>query len=374
MKKYFHIFIGIVVLLLIVIILLRSSSSISGDPIKVGVITDLSSTAAGVYGIPLKQGIELAMSEIDPSGDKFEVIFEDYKLESKLALPAYSSLKLRGVRIFIVDGSSGISILAPEAKRDGNIILNPSSFIPTYKDGNPLTCRIAMTTDTYAPAYADFIINKLKKKNVALLLPNVEAGVALRDSISNEVLKAGGDIVFSELYLKDTTDFRAEITKLKAVKDVEVIIALNYYKSVSSMFQQFNDLSLNKQVITDDWTVSNSALVDLSLVNGAYFVGYPYSGDNPKTDLEKQFFDKYNKKYGATPKLEGLMGYDLLSLINLAVSKKGSSEPESISSYLTSEIRDYNGASGNLSFNSDCEVERNAIFRKVDGMKFIEVQ
>lgn len=371
MKRY--IWIVVIMVILALVFLTSTRNSKNNEVVKIGVITDLSGSAAGVYGIPLKQGIDLALQEIDPKHTKYEVIFEDYKLESKLALPAYSSLKLKGVKIFIVDGSSGISVLAPEAKKDGNIILNPSSFIPAYKDSNPLTCRIAMTTDTYAPAYTDFIINKLSKKNIALLLPNVEAGVALRDSISEAVTKAGGNVVGIEMYLKDASDFRTEISKIKSIENVDVVIALNYYSSVSAMFQQIKELGLKSQLIADDWTISNSALTSLGLVDGTYFVGYPYSGDSPRTEKEKYVFDRYNKTYSIPPKLEGLMGYDLLNLIDLAIDKTTSSEPASISKYLTTQIKNYPGVSGTFSFNDDCEVQRDSVFRKVENSTVINV-
>lgn len=345
------------------------------EPIKIGIITDLTGSGAGLYGEPIRQGINLALSQIDPQHVKYSAEYQDYKLDAKLALPAYEALKLQGVKVFIVDGSSALAVLAPEAKKDGNLVMNPSSFIPSYKDNNSLTCRLAVTTDAYGPAYANFVVNTLKKKNVALLLPNYEPGVALRDSIMMEVEKLGGHVVQSEMYLKDDTDMRTQITKIKANKQVDVLIAVNYFKSATTMFTQIRDLRLALPLVSDDWTVnSNQAFTSLDLVDGAYFVGYSYSGVDPKTDLQNSFHSEFKRTYNVEPTLQAVQGYDITKIIDTVISGSRSSAPQDIANYLTTKLGDYQAVGGKISFDSDCEAHRDIVFRQVKNGKFLEVK
>ncbi len=345
----------------------------NGEPIKIGVMTDLSSSAAGVYGIPLQRGIDLALAEINRGQKKYEAIYEDYQLDSKQVLLAYNSLKAKGAHLFIVDGSPALSILDPEIKKDGNLIMNPASFIPLAKDEHPLLCRISVTVDTYGPAYANLAVNKLNKKNVALLLPDYNAGVALRDGITMAVTNAGGKIVDTEMYLKDATDFRTQLTKLKANKQVDVLITVNYFKSVQTMFQEIKELGLKTQIITDDWTIANTALVDRSLANGTYFVGYSYSGDNPKTDLAKKFYANFRAAYQADPGLESVQGYDLIGLFDLGITQTGTTSPRALADYFAGNVKDYPGVGGLITFNSACEVTRDIAIRNVVDGKLVDV-
>jgi branched-chain amino acid transport system substrate-binding protein len=369
------IWIIVAILIVVVIVVIIGGKSQNTSTIKIGVITDLTGSGAGLYGEPLKQGVDLALSQIDPQHKKYTAEYQDYKLDAKLALPAYEALKLKGAKLFIVDGSPALSVLAPEAKKDGNLIMNPSSFVPSYKDNNPLTCRLAVTTDTYGPAYADFVLNTLHKKNAALLLPNYEAGVALRDSITQEVSKLGGQVVQSEMYLKDDADMRTQITKIKANKQADVLVTVNYFKSANTMFSQFKDLGLNLPVVSDDWTInSNQAFTSRELVNGDYFVGYSYSGVDPKTDLQKTFYSAFKNAYNIEPALQSVQGYDITKILDAAISGARSSVPSNVANYLTTKLGDYQAVGGKISFDSDCEAHRDVVFRKVQNDNFVEVK
>jgi len=365
-KKLSAIAAAIIIIVLALVLARNFRSSTQDNPgVKIGVITDLTSSAAGTYGIPLKKGVDFGLSEINGNGQAYRAIYEDYRLDAKLALPAYEALKLQGVRFFIVDGSAAISVLSSEAKKDGNMILNPSSFVPSYKDGSPLTCRVAMTVDTYAPAYADFVVNKLHKKNIALLIPNIEAGVALRDEVTKQITKLGGTIVYDEMYLKDTVDFRTQIAKIKAVKGLDALIVVNYFTSAQTMFSQIKESGLDTQLVTDDWTAENQAFNEKDLINGAYSVGYAFSGDDPQTDREKAFYASFQKRYSTDPGLESILGYDLVHILDKAITSSHSTEPITVANYIVSNVQNYAGLSGTLSFNSDCEVSRTAQFRQV---------
>lgn len=359
--------IGVIV---IVVLLIIGNKSIQQDfRIKIGVITALTGSGTATYGDPLKKGIDLAIKEIDPNNSKYDVLYEDYQLDTKQALPAYTKLKSEGVKIFIIDGSPALSVVTPEIRKEGYMSFNTSSFVPSYKDGSPLTCRMAITTDNYGPAYADLLINKLHIKKVVTLIPNYESGVALARAFKTAYEAAGGTIVGQEMYAKDATDFRTNITKLQSYKDADGILAVNWFSSATSMFQQMKELGLSNQIVTDDWT---TALVDKALLNNAYFIGYNFTFASPNTDKGKNFFAEYNSVYGTTPAINAVQSYDLIGILNTAINGTNSSQPSDIAKYITTKLGTYSGVGGNISFNSDCEAQRDIVIGHIVNGQVVE--
>ncbi len=367
MNKSSRVIISVIVIVLVVWGVSVANKKGDAGRTKIGVITALTGSAGvATYGEPLKKGLDLALREVDPEGKRYELVFEDYMLDTKQALPAYTKLKSEGVKVFIVDGSPALSVLAPEIRKDGYLAMNPTSFIPSYKDGNPLTCRMALTADSYGPAYADLLINKLKIKKAVALIPNFEAGVALIDAVRSAYEKAGGQILGTEMYAKDATDFKTNIEKLKAFKDADAIFVVNYFNSATPMFKQMQILGLNKKVISDDWTLT---IIDKALVEGAYYVGYDFSLTSPASEKGKKYFTDHSLAYGSTPLMNSVVGYDMMSILDEAFRNASTTDAQGLSYYMINSMGAYDGVGGRIAFNSDCEVERDIIFGTIKNGK-----
>lgn len=337
------------------------------ETIKIGVITVLSGSGAGVYGEPLKKGIDLAITELNKTAAiPYEAVYEDYQLDPKLALPAYQKLKAEGVKYFVLNGTPADLTVGPEIKKDGLIAIDPSSLTPAYNDNNPLTCRIALTATNYGPQWADLVADKLGKKKVVLLFPEYDAGIAMKDAFKKSFEAKGGQIVGEEKYLKDATDFRTQITKLKMNKDAEIVVTINYFKSADTMFKQMKELGLGKTIVTDNWTINNTALVNKELVDGAYYVDYKYSLDNTAMDqTTKDFIDAFEATYGERPGLQSAQGYNMAKLYAYALEGR-KKEPREVSDMFVKKVRNLKIVGGTISFNGDCEVERDTAWRKME--------
>lgn len=337
------------------------------ETIKIGVITALSGPSAGVYGEPLKKGIDLAIAELNKTAKiPYEAIYEDYQLDTKLALPAYNALKAKGVRYYVLNGTPADMAVGPEIKKDGNIAIDPSSLSPAYNDESPLTCRIALTAANYGPQWAELIADKIGEKKVVLLFPEYDAGIAMKKEFKKQFEARGGQIVGEEKYLKDATDFRTQIAKLKTNKDAEIIVTINYFKSADTMFKQMKELGLNKIIVTDNWTINNAALANKALIDGAYYVDYKYSLDSGNTDkTTNDFIAAFESNYGAKPGLQAAQGYVIEKLFAHALNDE-QKDPRDVASFMVGGIKNYAIVGGTISFNGDCEVERDTAWRKLE--------
>ena len=48
----------------------------------------------------------------------------------------------------------------------------------------------------------------------------------------------------------------------------------------------------------------------------------------------------------------------MIHIIDTAINNASSSEPVAIANYITTKLGTYHGVGGNISFNSDCEAQR----------------
>ena len=89
MKKSAWLTITVIVVLIVIAFVAKNKNT---GQVKIGVITALTgSSGVSTYGVPLKSGIDLALKEIDPKGTKYQLVYEDYALDTKQALPAYAA-------------------------------------------------------------------------------------------------------------------------------------------------------------------------------------------------------------------------------------------------------------------------------------------
>lgn len=212
MNKSTKIVIGIVVATLIIgagWFLLRQKTPKETGVIKIGIITDLTGSAA-YWGNSTRIGAELAKKELEKAGYKTELVFEDYQLDAAKALTSAQKL------INVDNVNSIYAEFNPAA-------ISVGSFL---KDKNKLLVYDAAVTsplresDNFYKTYLDYqkgckaIASKFKEQGVSklgMLKVNLEFG---------EICFAGakeiyGNNLFSESYNLGDTDFATQVLKLK---------------------------------------------------------------------------------------------------------------------------------------------------------------
>jgi branched-chain amino acid transport system substrate-binding protein len=379
MNKITKIIISFVVLVIIVLLVISSSKQAASNSIKIGVVSFPTGPAAAFAKISLN-GISLAVDDINKSGGvkgrNIEVVIEDYAYDKKRAVPAYEKLKAQGIKFFFLDGSSAAAAVGPVIRADGNLSVVPSAAIPSYKDGNPLTCRLALTADSYGPAMAEFIAKKFSKPRVAFLMPNNDYGQGIQDKTIERLKALGGTIVDQEKFDQTASDFRTQITKLKGLeKDYDVLVTTNIYNTVEPMFKQIHDLGLTKPIVSENWTTMNPQFKNRDLEEGVLYADYAYTSDpaeneNPNVSA---FKSAYKERHGEYPSPHAANSYDSIQLLAKGLANANDQTPASVSDYFINKLGTYAGVSGPFAFNSDCEVDRGITMRIVkNGMGVVE--
>lgn len=345
--------------------------------IKVGGIFSLSGNGAA-YGVPASHGMKLAVEEVNSrggvSGKLIEAAYEDSHFQSAPALNAYLSLKSRGVRFFFTNGSQVATTLAPKIVENKDIQFETGAVTPAYRDGSPYTCRVALTADVAALKIAQYLVNTLKAQKVATLTLADAYGEAVRQEVAKSVQELGGEILIQESFTLQDADFRTQITKVKA-KNPDALVVIPAAGQAETVFRQLKELGFVRPIISDNWSIKNQQLKDVSLVEGVAFSDYPYELSVQANDTEpvKKFKESYKQKLGQYPPVIAANAYDATNLLAQAVENAGS-DPDRIAQYLSQEIKNYQGVSGVLSLDSDCEVRREVVIRMVRSGKFEKVE
>ena len=347
--------------------------------IKIGAIFSLTGNGAA-YGEPARDGLKLAVEEFNKGGGingrAIEVIYEDSQFDPKIAVSSYRSLTARGVKYFFSNGSSVASALKTPVVDDGNFNFEVGAVTPLYRDGKPNTCRATLTADVSGKALGEFIADNLKLKTVGFLTLNDEFGQAVYENVRKTIEERGVTVTAAESFGKDDGDFRTQITKLiGGSSKSEGVVVIPAAGQAQTLFKQLKDQNWSGITLSDNWTIINQQLKDLSLAEGVYFSNYAWSpssggSDAPETESFKRAF---SNAYSYDPPVIAANAYDSLFILAQGLAESDLASPEAVGVWLTKNVKNFSGVTGRIFLNDDCEGTREAVIQQVKEGKFVTV-
>jgi branched-chain amino acid transport system substrate-binding protein len=288
------ILVGIIVSVLAIFLVVGVSFNTTGlfaqggkVPIRIGFITDLSSSAA-YWGESTMSGAKLAQKELASEGINVELLFEDYKMDPKEAVTGAQKLINFDKVDFIY------SEFTP-----GTIAI--SSFI---KDANILhlyvSAPVSILSQNYnIKSYTDYernckkLAEQFKKEgvtNMGVLSPKQEFG---------QLCLIGVKSVYSNVYVEEYSglgqekDLRTQVTKLKE-KNVEAIINSGIEPDLMNMLKIVKELGWQVKVGGSSEGLSQNVINKFGdIIKGSFSVGF--------VELSQDFKQKINAELGRVP-------------------------------------------------------------------------
>ena len=325
-------------------VLAGCNSSTSGDgekggSIKLGANLELSGGVAS-YGQSAKEGIELAIEEINKKGidgKKLELVTFDNKSDAAEATSGALKLATQDKVVAMIGAATSTNTLAQvQIAQDNKIpLITPTATNATItnKDGkvNDFVFRTCFIDPFQGTVAANFATNDLKVKNAAVLIDSSsDYSKGLAASFKKSFTANGGKIVKEGAYVAKDTDFRATLTNIKAANP-DYIFLPGFYEEVGLIVKQARELGLNVPIMGGDGWDSP----DLIKIAGAgtldnTFITYHYSsGDSDKKVQE--FVSAFKAKYdGKSPDAFTALGYDTVYFVADAIKRAGSSDPKKI--------------------------------------------
>lgn len=333
--------------------------------------------ATGSFGILQKQGIDMAVQEINAAGGingkKINMINYDNKSENDETLAVVNRLVSQdNVLAIIGETTSGKSKIGAQIAQTNKVVmLTPSATNPDVTKVGNYIFRACFIDPFQGLVMAKFMTENLKFKKAAILRDvKSDYSVGLSDVFATEFKKMGGEIVLDVSYQEGDIDFKSQLTSIKA-KNPDAIFVPGYYNEVALLAKQLKELGM-KQVLLggDGWSSPKLYEIAKDAMNGHYFSNhYTTESSDPKT---VEFVKNYKAKYKEDPDVMAALGYDAVYLLAEAIKNAQVVNRETIREEL-SKIKNFSGVTGKMSMDENRNAVKSAVVVKTVGpdYKFI---
>ncbi|AEE17676.1 ABC transporter substrate-binding protein [Treponema brennaborense] len=337
----------------------------SGNTIKIGGIFPLSGAVA-VYGVECRNGIMLAIDEINAAGGvngkMLELISEDDEGSPEKSVNVYKKLVTKD-KCSVIIGSltsgctAAISSLAQAQKV---LLLAPAATMESITDAGDYVFRACFIDPFQGTVGGKFSAETLQAKRAAVLYDiGNDYSIGLYENFKKTFELSGGTLVAAESYSTGDKDFNAQLTKIKNANP-DVVYLPDYYGTVALIAKQLRAQGITAPIVgADGW----DGIIDNAgdeVLNGFYSNHYAADSTDPRVIA---FVSSYQKKYGSTPVSFAALGYDCVYLLKDAIVASGSTEPTVLKDALMQINNAY--VTGNLTFDAKRNPIKSAVMMEI---------
>jgi branched-chain amino acid transport system substrate-binding protein len=317
------------------------------DLIKLGAIVPQTGAFA-VYGIPVSNGMNLALEEINARGRLIDLIIEDDGGDPKSAVNAFVKLStVDRVPAIIGPLSSGASLAtAPIAEREKVVQLSTLAGTIELSNAGDYVFRIYPSSEVGSKYIAGIALERFKARRVALMYANDAFGVTARRFVAEVLKKNGIAIVADETFNAGASDFRSQISKIREARP-DVVICSAYYEDGAKILVQSKQLGLAVPILGEDGWFGPIANRVGKALNQLYFANVAFGKDVVDNQRMQTFIKAYSAKFGIEATAGSAVGYDAVYLLKEIIDRVGT-DPSRIQEALY-QI-DFKGAFGNIRF------------------------
>ena len=329
--------------------------------IKVGGVAPLSGGVA-VYGVECKNGIDLAIEEINAAGGingkTLEFICEDDEGDPAKSVNAYKKLVTNdGVEYVIGSLTSGCTIALTNLAQNQKILqIAPAATATAVTDAGNYIFRACFIDPFRGRVGGKFAFENLSAKKAAILYDiGNDYSVGLTENFESEFTKLGGSIVSKESYATGDKDFNAQLTKIKAAKP-DVVYLPDYYGTVALIAKQLRAQGIDTPIVgADGWDGLTENAGD-EVLNGYYSNHYAEDSDSPAV---QKFVGSFKAKYNKSPNSFAALGYDSVYMLKDAILKAGTTDGEKVRAAFETTDGDY--VTGHITFDEKRNPVKSAV-------------
>lgn len=339
-----------VVTLAVAGLMMIGCSGKSESTIKIGAVGPLSGSVA-VYGTDCKNGIELAIEEINAAGGvngkSIELVSEDDEGNPEKSVSAYKKLVTKDkVNLIVGSLTSGCTMaISSLAQAQKVLMIAPAATATAITDAGDYVFRACFIDPFQGTVGAKFALQTLGSKKAAVLYDvGNDYSVGLTENFVKTFEEAGCEIVAKESYSTGDKDFNAQLTKIKNANP-DVVYLPDYYGTVALIAKQLRAQGITTPIVGADGWDGLTDNAGAEVLNGYY--SNHYAADSTDEAVQK-FVTSYNAKYNKTPTAFAALGYDSVYMLKDAIAKAGSADSESVKAALAETNGDY--VTGHITF------------------------
>jgi branched-chain amino acid transport system substrate-binding protein len=366
-------FLGIFAVLTSAVVSLGGCTSQKQDVIRIGAAGPMTGDQSKM-GIDLRNAVELAVAEWNEKGGvlgkRIEMIAGDDQADPKQAVSIANKFINQKVIALVGHWNSSCSIPASEYYNNANIVMiSPATTNPKLTlQGFKRVFRVCGTDDQQGRVAAEYIVNTLKPKRVAIIHDKTAYGQGLADFF-RKALGSSIEVVYYGGIIQRDPDYKAVLTALKEKKP-EVYFFGGIYPEAARLVRQAKEVGLAAPMITGDG-VYDPTFINIAgkSAEGTYVT---FGKDPSGLSTAKGFNEKYKVKYGE-PGPYSIYAYDAAYILLTAIAETGTTDGATVADYIGKNT--FKGAFGDISFDKNGDVSKAPyVVWQVKNGSFVQVQ
>src|SRR5438105_9618799 len=342
----------------------NTSAAGGGGEILIGEYGSMTGPQA-TFGQSTHNGIMMAVDEINAKGGingrKIKVITEDDQSKQDEAATAVTKLISQNNVIAVLGevASSASIAAAPICQANKVPMITPSSTNPEVTKKGDYIFRICFTDDYQGHSLGEYVAKTLGVKRAAILTDvKSDYSQGLGHFFEERFTALGGQIVAKASYANGDSDFKSQLTSVKAANP-EVLFVPGYYTDIGQIAIQSKDLGMTVPLVGGDgWESPRLIEIGGQALEGSYYSNHYFYGD--PSPVVRNFVQKYKDRYGATPDALAALGYDAMKVLGDAMKRAKKLDGPSLRDAIAA-TKDFAGVTGAITIGPD----RNAMGKKL---------
>lgn len=347
--------------------------------IQIGIYEPMSGADSDAAKAEIK-GIELAHEVYPNIGGKIvELVYSDNSSDIDAAETAINNLISKKPDIILGSYGSVYSMIAGKPVNDAKIpAIAITNDNPLVTKNYPYYFRVCYVDSNQGDLLAKYVLEQKQETTAGVLIPNnddvaMAMATTFVDRIEAETENEDA-ITAYETYKPGQKDFTKP---LKAIQESGVKSVLLPGDSVDSanIINQAADLGMDAMFLgSTDWSSKEFRSELSSSVSKEHlaFVNFFTADDTINQESEK-FLEAYHEKYGKDKEPEDsvALGYDAYLIAINAVNDAGNDPSGNDIRKVLASAKEFQGASGNITFNTEGDPLRSAQISTWEGKKIV---
>ncbi len=279
-----------------------AQAQISGDVIRIGIITDMSGLYSDLDGPAGAEAIKMAIADMGGAinGKKIEILSADHQNKPDVAAAkAREWFDTQGVDMLIGGTNSGTALAMAKVaaeKKKLFIAIGAGSSALTNEQCNPYTVHYAYDTVALAKGTGGAVV-KAGGKSWYFLTADYAFGASLQNDTSNVVKAAGGTVVGSVKHPLSASDFSSFLLQAQGSK-AQILGLANAGGDTINSIKAANEFGITKTMKLAGMLVFINDIHSLGLkaTQGMYLTDSWYWNKDAETRAwSRKFFEKIKR-------------------------------------------------------------------------------
>ncbi|WP_343629481.1 ABC transporter substrate-binding protein [Roseateles sp.] len=279
-----------------------AQAQISGDVVKVGIITDMSSVYADIDGAGGVEAIRMAIADLkgQVAGKKIELVFADHQNKADVAASkAREWFDTQGLDLLIGGTNSGTSLAMAKVaaeKKKPFISIGAGTSRLTNEECSPFTIHYAYDTVALANG-TGAAVTKAGGKTWYFLTADYAFGTSLQADTSAVVTKSGGQVLGAVKHPLNASDFSSFLLQAQSSK-AQILGLANAGGDTINAVKAANEFGITKTMKLAGLLmfINDVHSLGLKTTEGMYLTDSWYWNQSPEARTwSRRFFEKMKR-------------------------------------------------------------------------------